>query len=471
MLSAVLELMEQDDLNFGQLEQLTWTTLMEAFQQVMVQLLEELDKYLLAKRDQSRYLLKDRKQRTLQTLVGEVTFTRRYYWDREQEQWCFLLDEALELESHDRVGPGLLKLAVTWAARGPSYRDARDRLTDLYGAQVLSHESIRQALLHTAAVIERQEANEVVSGTGEREVAALFLEADGFMVSLQGGGHQEAKLVVVHEGWERRQGQGRRADYQLVNAQHLVFWRQDQEDLWEQVRGYLASRYANLESIPVIINGDGAPWIGRGAASFVHGFYQYDRYHLARRLREALRHDRQRLQAARQALRHEDVPRLLITVTEAEQEAEDEQRREKLTDLREVLVKHHRVIRDYRQRLTEAGFTVNSDWRTMGAAESNVDRFKDRTGKHGRAWCLKGARGMLTALSKLFAGRLADFVTRQLETLEDWTLEHVEQGAGYIARSVTRPSRGVRKGHFPATDRGTQGYAPLFRDILRLQSP
>jgi len=46
---------------------------------------------LLAERDGSRYVLKDRKQRTVQTLVGDVTFTRRYYCDNAEQRWCFLL--------------------------------------------------------------------------------------------------------------------------------------------------------------------------------------------------------------------------------------------------------------------------------------------------------------------------------------------------------------------------------------------
>ncbi|GAW93208.1 hypothetical protein KKC1_23470, partial [Calderihabitans maritimus] len=52
--------------------------------------------------------------------------------------WVYLLDQALRLDSHDRVGPGLTELVVVWATKGPSYRDSRDRLADLYGAQVLS---------------------------------------------------------------------------------------------------------------------------------------------------------------------------------------------------------------------------------------------------------------------------------------------------------------------------------------------
>jgi hypothetical protein len=475
MISTVIELLEQDELDFGKLEQLAWRVLREEFQQLLVKLLEELDKYLLAARDEDRYQLKDRKQRTLQTLVGELTFSRRYYWDSEAGEWCFLLDEQLGLEPHDRAGPGLLELAVTWACRGPSYRDARDRLTELYGAQVLSHESIRQALLQAAATAERQASNEALSCEGQREVEALFVEADGFHVALQdstsqGRSWQEAQLVVVHEGWARRQGQGRRADYRLVNPQYFVLL-EPTDDLWEWVRGQLASRYANLEAIPVIINGDGAAWIRRGTASFTHGFYQYDRYHLSRSLRAALGHQPQQLRAAQQALREEDLGSVAIIVTEVEQRTAEGDQQERLTRLRQLLAEQYPVLRDYRVQLREAGFDVAPDWRSMGAAESNVDRFKNRMAKRGRAWSVAGGQGMLMALGKFFEGHLAEFVTQKLAALEDWVLDNVTQGAGRIADAVARPSIGARTGHFPALDHGTQGYAPLFRRLIRLETP
>jgi hypothetical protein len=57
-----------------------------------------------------------------------------------------LLDEVLKLEQCKAISPGLLKLAMLWATKGTSYRDARDRLSDLYRMQVLSHEAIRRAL-------------------------------------------------------------------------------------------------------------------------------------------------------------------------------------------------------------------------------------------------------------------------------------------------------------------------------------
>src|SRR5690554_3323461 len=129
----------------------------------------------------------------------------------------------------------------SWLCSGllKSYRDARDRLADLYGMQVLSHEAIRRALLEVGAVTERDEENKVVKEQGKREVKALFIEVDGFGARLQQvkrgeKRRREVKLAVMHEGWTRRQGRGKKKDYRLVNPQYITITKESKE-FWEEV--------------------------------------------------------------------------------------------------------------------------------------------------------------------------------------------------------------------------------------------
>ncbi len=84
----------------------------------MVKILEAFDNKLMATRDKSRYKVKEMNSRTVQTLVGEVVFKRSYYWDHQEEQWVYLLDDALGLEQEKTIGPGLLRLAVSLGYQG-----------------------------------------------------------------------------------------------------------------------------------------------------------------------------------------------------------------------------------------------------------------------------------------------------------------------------------------------------------------
>lgn len=69
--------------------------------------------------------MKDIRKGTIATLVGDVEYYRRYYFDRKTAGYVYLLDEALGV-GRGRVSPGLAVVAAIQAVIGPSYRAARD---------------------------------------------------------------------------------------------------------------------------------------------------------------------------------------------------------------------------------------------------------------------------------------------------------------------------------------------------------
>lgn len=474
MVEALVKHLQQEELTFKELEELLFKFSLNLFQHLMVETLGEIDQKLMEDRDKSRYQSKEINERTIQTLVGEMTFNRRYYWDQDEKRWVYLLDEALEIEEGKTIGPGLLKLGVTWATKGPSYRDARDRLTDVYGSQVLSHEAIRQALLEVGAACDRELENEIITVEGQRRVKTLFIEVDGFGAYIQKNeklgrknGRREAKMAVIHEGWAPRSN-GKEPDYKLVRPQHISNLKKS-EDFWECVRGYLSAHYKNIDETLIVINGDGAPWIRKGTDSFAYSMYQYNRYHVARDIRTALRPNKKSLRRALDALDKNDMGTLLYIVTEAWSNCTDQERKEKLEDLKDTIFEDSAYIKDYRSRLKQKGFAVPDDWRGLGAAESNVNKYKNRTGKRGRAWSDVGLAAILTTLSRLFKGNLHGAISRTLEDKEEWILDKITSGAGYVARNIQSDSLGVRAARFPATRRGTQGYSKLFRRLQEVQ--
>ena len=470
-IKEILKELLDSNVDFKGLEKSLWTFLLNSFQHYMVEILEEIDEILRETRDLSRYRIKEKNSRTIQTMVGEVSFSRRYYWDLEKQEYLYLLDETLNLESHKTIGPGLLKLAVTWATKGPSYRDARDRLTDLFGFQVLSHESIRNALIEVSDSIKREKENEIVKAEGTRKVKTLFIEVDGFFAKQQKNKkkkrknrNKEAKMAVVHEGWVPRHN-GKHSDYQLLNAMRIASLK-EAEEFWEYVRGIIASKYADVDEILIVINGDGASWIRAGTNHFGNSIYQYDRFHVSRELRRTLRFDKKALSKAQRALKKNDVGSLAIVATEALVSCEDPKQKEKLEAFIKLLVSDQEYIVDYRVRLKEKGYEVLPKWRGLGAAESNVNKFKGRIGKRGRSWSLEGLEAMLTSLNSLFGGTLQHKVSRVLGEREEWLLDKVTSGVGSIAtKSGQSKFTGVRSGGFPATDRGTQGFSKLFNGI------
>ena len=116
--------------------------------------LEDLDEEIYKNRDKKRYESVDRKDRTIETILGiPVTFKRRYYKDRKADNYTFLLDEALGLPKRSKQSPLAREIAVRMAVDGPSYRIASESLERIFGGRVISHEGIRQNLIRTSDAV------------------------------------------------------------------------------------------------------------------------------------------------------------------------------------------------------------------------------------------------------------------------------------------------------------------------------
>jgi len=453
----------QINLSFALIEKTLWNATLETFQRSLVEILSILDRYLMAKRNKSRYEYKERKEKTLITLLGEVTIKRRYYWDTEKKEWVFLLDELLGLES-TAVSDSLKELVVIWATKGSSYRDVRDRLYDLFNNQILSHEKIRQLLIESSEQLQMKEAPE----EKKKKVRILFIEADGFWTGVQKRGKKtkmkrETKLVVVHEGWEKRQA----GDYKLKNPMYFTSYPSEKvEDFWDRVYLRIWSTYEAIGSIPIIINGDFASWIRGGTDSFKHGFYQYDRFHLKRDVRRLLSGNQDNCKAALLAIDENAPEKLLQHLAKEYTLTKDED----IFEFMNRLKPHQEAVIDYRQRLKE--YQLPEGLRGMGAAEANVDRFKLRTSKRGRAWSAKGLEAILNMLGMLYEGTLKEAIAGLDSTLftTEQTEELVAMSAGRVAKQVGVKALNAPKAGFPSLDKGaTQGYSKLFRQFLEVQ--
>src|SRR5690625_6628742 len=105
-------------------------------------------------------------------MFDSSTIKMRIYFDLEAVERVVLLDLYLEFSGSDALSPFLTEMAVKWAVKGPSYRDSRDRFSDLLGYQAMSHEKIRQEVLK----IEPKEIEENKKiNKRKREVDVLFL--------------------------------------------------------------------------------------------------------------------------------------------------------------------------------------------------------------------------------------------------------------------------------------------------------
>jgi hypothetical protein len=369
-----------------ELEQWMFRKMQELFADAMKTALEMLDQIILEQRDRERYRVKAERETSVNTVFGNIRFKRRLYMDRQTGTYVYLLDQYLRFEGRGKVSPHLLETAIAFAAEGPSYRDSARRLQQLLGYAVLSHEAIR------AKLIER--AERPVKAVEKRKAKVLFVEADGLYTKLQRRNRRgmEHAIAVVHEGWEQV---GRRV--RLRNKQHYLH--RGEGDFWEGFGDFLAERYEIDEDTWLIVNGDGAEWIGECESYFHRCIYTLDRFHVARDLKRYVGHLPNVWKAARMALAKQDPAALLKAVERVPIEAIAPEKQEEWTAYKSFLRRHREHLEDYRKRL-EANGIDTTGMRPMGSAEAQMRVLAKRTKRGGYSWSERGARAMLETVMR-----------------------------------------------------------------------
>ena len=95
----------------------------------------------------------------------------------------------------------------------------------------------------------------------KKEVACLFLEADGTMVHLQREEQKlgEVKIGLSYEGWEERTPGSK--EYTLVNPMVNCGIFSGSDAFWETTAARLSRKYDLDDSTYTVLSSDGAGWI------------------------------------------------------------------------------------------------------------------------------------------------------------------------------------------------------------------
>ncbi len=175
-----------EKISFREIEQAAFRIACKTQIKAMRVFLEDLDEKIYKSRNKERYESVDRKERSIDTILGmSVTFKRRYYKDRKTGNYRFLLDEVLGLPKRSKQSPLAREIAIGMAVDGPSYRTASRSLERIFGGQVISHEGIRQNLIKVSdeakVLLQRERKNK----RPKENPGIIFIEVDGLYASLQ----------------------------------------------------------------------------------------------------------------------------------------------------------------------------------------------------------------------------------------------------------------------------------------------
>ena len=267
-------------------------------------LLESYDRKLMDNRDKKKYRHKGLRGTSVNTVMGEVKYKRVMYEICEDgvTKTVYLLDEVLNISAEGKVSSNLVEKVVETVPVTDSYRKSEKVIEETTNT-TLSHEKIRNIVVKVGEKITNKEKEErklfdkkqLIAGL--KEVTALFEEADGLWIKLQGKDRQEKleknkkkaekenkefnpkmkiktelKLHVMYEGWKKDD-----ARHSLVNKQYIAGIMKPKE-IAKLRDARVFAQYDESKIKLRVTNGDGAKWTK--GITVQGGIYQKDQFHI-----------------------------------------------------------------------------------------------------------------------------------------------------------------------------------------------
>lgn len=348
-------------------------------------------------------------QRTLNTLFGAVTFTRRLVAKADGSHG-YLLDEKLGLVRRQRYSP-LLIAKVSSLASGAPYRTIANAISYLTPFSV-SHQLIAKFVKQTGRELEEVKMTEAAFPEEMpelRQVPVLYIEGDAFEVKIKHGQRQMIHRFQVFEGVAYH---GKR--HSLVNRHQVALTNRHQA--MRELAAYLANHYDLSQTLVITSSDNGSGYepevFGEFAVGALRHVHILDRYHMSRKVKERLSDQPDMAKRLRTALYHGDYQRMEMLLDTAEsrilieEPTAYEEAVSAVTKLRHYLERNW----DYITPLSDP--SLQGQLSGLGSCESNHRKFTYRLKHQGKSWSRSGLSSMLRIIT---ANQNGDYETSLIQ--------------------------------------------------------
>ncbi|WP_177159754.1 UPF0236 family transposase-like protein, partial [Anaerobranca gottschalkii] len=186
-------------------------------------------------------------KREIYTVFGLLQFNRTYFYDKKNQEYCYLLDKVVGLEKYERVS-GTVAVNLVEHAGQYSYAKSASNVTG--GA--ISRQTVMKKV-HALKGLKKERTST------KRELKVLHIDADEDHVALQDGKKAIVPLISIYEGLERT---GKRN--KCLNVHHISSYGKEIEELWLEAADWIYDTYEIDALERIYIHGDGALWIKEG---------------------------------------------------------------------------------------------------------------------------------------------------------------------------------------------------------------
>ena len=471
------EIVSKEGIKFNSLEKKIFKFVSELGCWILKLILESYDKKLMKARDSKKYRHKGLRTTTIKTIMGEVEYRRAIYEIEENgiKKTVYLLDEQLQINKEGKASENLIEKIIETVPITDSYRKAETVLKETTNA-TFSFEGIRDIVVKIGDKISKKENEErklldkgqLVAGL--KEITALFEEADGIWINLQGKDRKERleknkkkcekenkefnpkqkvktelKLHLMYEGWKKDDKR-----HPLINKQYIAGMMKPKEI--KKLRDARVYQQYDVEKIKLrVVNGDGAKWTKGITAK--GGIYQKDQFHI---MQEIVR----------------DVPKEYRNIIEELVKTKQYDKIEKAIDgLKVELGGEYKAVKKLNtlQSYLSSGLERYQDivevpeapegmeYRNMGTQESQIfSKLKKRFCSGRKAFSEHGANALakICVLSEKFSLEELETPIPIDTSVEDW-IKEIEENVrknstrkdSFVATEKTKEGDGIQKGH------------------------
>ena len=440
------EIVTKNELKFNDLEKKIFKFVCFFGCLIIRLLLESYDRRLMNNRDSKKYRHKGLRTTHVNTVMGEVKFRRVMYEITEDgvTKTVYLLDEKLKINTEGNVSNNLVEKVVEVVPITDSYRKA-ETVIDETTCTSLSHEKIRSIIVKIGDKItskEKEERKLFDKGqliAGLKEVTALFEEADGLWINLQGKDRAERleqnkkkaekenkefnpkmkiktelKLHVMYEGWKEDDPR-----HSLVNKQYIAGIMKPKE-IAKLRDARVFSQYDVSKIKMRVTNGDGAQWTKGTTAK--GGFYQKDEFHIMQEIVRDVPKEYQNI--IKELVNTKQYKKIPQAIEKLKYELGGEYKAvKKLKTLQSYL---SNGLERYQDILDVPEAPKGIEYRTMGTQESQIfSKLKKRFCSGRKAFGVRGANALSKAcvLSETFKLDELEEPIPIDTSVEDWIKE------------------------------------------------
>lgn len=286
-----VELMVKDEMSFETLLENIQNHLLKLGTEMVAEILESLDDTIRESETRKKHWnIEQRNQtKTLLDVMGNITYSRTYYYNKKTKENVYLLDQLIGYEPKERMTLRA-KSSVIEEAIESSYSKGGKRasLTDNVSKQTtknLIHDTVVEMPIKEAK--EKKKIKHLHIVADEDHVSKQFNKEKGDLPRDVRGNTINTmipKLICLYEDVINESGnKSKNPRYKLIGKRYfggIYSGNGANEELWLQVAEYIDTVYDTEYLERVYIAGDGASWIKTGCEYIPKSKFVLDKYHM-----------------------------------------------------------------------------------------------------------------------------------------------------------------------------------------------